>query len=155
VTVTLRPITKENWRSVYRLTRTLTDEQQQLVAANGYSMLEAIYEPEEFTGYAIYADETVVGFLMTSSGETEPRYWIVRLMIGGEYQGKGYGRAALLLGIDLLKAKPGCDSVYISFMPENQVARALYESVGFIDTGMIEDEELVFRLPLTRNEMSE
>ena len=45
-----------------------------------------------------------------------------------------------------LKAKPDLRELLISFAPSNIVARTLYESLGFVDTGRIEDGELVFRL---------
>jgi diamine N-acetyltransferase len=154
MSITLHPITKTNWRLVYMLTKTLTDEQRHFVADNGFSMLEALYDSEHFTAYAIYSDETPVGFLMIGNDPDTGDHWIVRLMIGGEHQGKGYGRAAMHLALDLFKAMPGCDAVYIGFEPNNQVARRLYESVGFQDTGRIEYGELVFRLPLTEPEVS-
>lgn len=152
--VTLEPITADNWRSVYRLTRTLTDEQQKFVAANAYSMLEALYEPNSFEALAIYHGEIVVGFLMTAYEADTRRYWVVRLMIGGDYQGKGYGHDALRLAIEKFRAEPDCAAIYISFEPGNEVARRLYEKLGFIDTRTIEQGELVYRLPLTENKLS-
>jgi diamine N-acetyltransferase len=154
MTVTLRPISKENWQPVYWLSDTLTADQQRYVAPNGFSMLEAVYDAENLTTRAIYADETPVGFLMTGYDETTDRHWVVRLMIGGAYQGKGYGREAMKLAIDQFKSLPKCVAVYIGFHPENQVARQLYASLGFIDTGKIEYEEVVYRLSLVENPVS-
>jgi diamine N-acetyltransferase len=151
MTVTLRPITKDNWETVYWLSDTLTAEQQHYVSPNGYSMIEASYDADNLTTRAIYADETPVGFLMTGYDGKSDRHWIVRLMTGGSYQGKGYGRAALKLVIDHFKSVPNCPALYIGFHPDNRVARQLYESLGFVDTGRIEDEEMIFRLPLTEN----
>jgi diamine N-acetyltransferase len=154
MTVTLRPITKENWRDVYVLSKTLSDEQNNFVADNGFSMLEAIWDAEQFTAFAIYHDETSVGFYMRGYEPDKGDHWVVRLMVGGEHQRKGYGRAALGLAIEQFKATPGCKEVYISFEPNNHAARALYESVGFRDTGRIEYDELVFCLPLLQNQTS-
>lgn len=153
MTINLQPITKANWRAVYKLTKTLTDQQRRFVADNSYSMLEALYEPDMCTAYGVYADETPVGFLMTGYDHEAREHWIDRIMIGGEHQGKGYGRAAMSLALDLFRAKPDCDAVHISFVPENHTARRLYESFGFQDTGLIEDGEVVFRLPLTENQV--
>jgi diamine N-acetyltransferase len=47
-----------------------------------------------------------------------------------------------------LAAVPGYEAVLISFVPENEAARALYTSLGFQDTGEIEAGEMVFRLSL-------
>ena len=71
MTVTLRPITKENWQTVYRLTETLTAQQRSFVFNNGYSMLEALYNSDKLTAYAIYEDETPVGFVMIGGDDPE------------------------------------------------------------------------------------
>ena len=147
--ITLQPITKDNWRAVYQLTKTLSDEQRSFVADNGYSMLEALYDPDQLTEpRAVYADETLVGFVMTYNDREYEEHWIDRLMIAGEYQGKGYGRAALKLVVDQFREATIHDGLFISFKPENHTARSLYESLGFVDTGVVQDGELVYRLPL-------
>ncbi len=154
MTISLRPITKTNWRAVYKLTRTLTDEQRRFVADNGYSMLEALFEPDAYTTYSIYADDTPVGLLMTGYDAEAHKYWIDRLMIGGEHQHKGYGSAAMQIILDQFRAQPECDAVHISFVPTNDVARRLYGQLGFEDTGEIEEGEVVFRLMLNENQVS-
>jgi diamine N-acetyltransferase len=154
MTITLRPITKENWRSVYNLTETLSDEQQHFVAPNAYSMLEAIWDADELNAFGIYDDETPVGFYMRGYDADKGDHWVVRLMIGGEHQRKGYGRAGLALAIEEFRSMPDCKEVYISFMPNNHAARALYESLGFRDTGRMDEDELVFRLLLLQNQVS-
>ena len=147
--ITLRPITKDNWYAVYKLTTTLTAEQQKFVAPNAYSLLEAFYDPDQRTEpRAVYADETLVGFSMTYYDKEYNEHWIDRLMIGGEFQGKGYGREAMRLILDNFRQNPDCEAVHISFVPENTVAKQLYSSLGFLDTGIIEEGEVVYRLPL-------
>jgi len=47
------------------------------------------------------------------------------------YQGKGYGKLALLKGLDIIKSKPKAERIEISVDPENIVAVNLYKSVGF------------------------
>lgn len=148
--ISLRPITAANWRAAHKLTKSLSPEQQTFVAPNTYSILEAMYEPDVLFPLAIYDGETMVGFAMYGF-EGEPlRWWIVRFMIGAEYQGKGYGRAAMLALIELLKQQPNCDAIYLSFVPANETARKLYASLGFEDTGEVEDDEIIYRLPVTR-----
>ncbi len=67
-------------------------------------------------------------------------------MVDRRYQGKGYGRAAMRLLLDRLRTIPGCDEVAISYEPENDVARRLYASCGFRETGEIIEGETVARL---------
>ncbi len=155
MTITLHPITPENWRAVYALTRTLTDEQQGFVMPNGLSMLEAFYEPHVFSARALYDDETPVGFLMTGYDAENQRHWLVRLMVGGEYQSKGYGRAALRILIDEYNALPNCDAVFVAVEQRNHVGRAFYASLGFLDTGRIIDADCIYRLPLPQTSVSQ
>lgn len=69
-------------------------------------------------------------------------------MVSEENQGKGYGRAGMEALIELLEEKPGCDEIYISWVPENIAAENLYESLGFVKTGEIDDGEIIARLEL-------
>lgn len=62
-------------------------------------------------------------------------WWIYRLMIDERYQGRGYGRAALEQVIARIRQEPGCDKIIVSIKPDNTVARTLYRSVGFVETG--------------------
>ena len=105
--------------------------------------------------YAIYKDNIMVGFLMLSYGEAyenkeETAYWVWRLMIDKKYQGKGYGRDSMAKALELIKTFPHgeASTVYLSYELENIVAKALYGSLGFIETGKIEDGEMVAKLIL-------
>ena len=74
----------------------------------------------------------MVGFLMYGRDPEDGRYWIIRLMVDHNHQGKGYGRAALRQAIDLIRSKPDCsDDLSIGFKPDNKVAETLYTSLGF------------------------
>ncbi len=150
----LRPLDKSNWRPISRLSRTLTWEQSQFVAHNAASMLEAIYDPEHLTVRGVYLDDEPVGLVMWADiRDQEPKsYYIVRLMVAGPHQRKGYGRAVMEQVIDRLRDAPECEKLYISFDPRNDAARKLYESLGFEDTGRLEDDEVVYRLRMRQGE---
>jgi diamine N-acetyltransferase len=155
MTITLRAVTKDNWYSVYKLSETLTEQQQKFVAPNAYSLLEAAYDPDHLTEpRAVYDDETLVGFVQTYHDREYGEHWIDRLMIGGEFQGKGYGREAMRLTLDNFRQNPECAAVHISFEPENVAAQRLYSSLGFLDTGVIQEGEIVYRLPLRESSTS-
>ena len=59
-------------------------------------------------------------------------------MIESRYQNKGYGRQALELGIQFLQNRFNASEIYTGVVPGNTVAKKLYESVGFVDTGLVE-----------------
>ncbi|GAP13267.1 acetyltransferases [Longilinea arvoryzae] len=142
-TVTLRKITRENWERIIDLK--VRDEQKRFVASNLYSLAEAKVFPD-CVPLAIYAAEQPVGFLMYAYENDRREWWIFRLMIAEEEQGKGYGRAAMRLGIERMRANPDCDRIFISFEPENSVAEQLYRSLGFVPNHEILGGEVVYRL---------
>jgi diamine N-acetyltransferase len=145
MSMTLREITRENWEQCVRLT--VATEQEPFVASNAVSLAQSKYEPE-WIPLAIYHDDEMVGFVMYGVYRDEGKYWILRVMVDHRAQSNGYGRAALRLLLDRLRATPGCDEVAISYEPENEVARSLYASFGFRETGEVIEGETVARLSL-------
>lgn len=143
MTITLHEITRENWLPCVRLK--VAQEQESFVASNGVSLAQSKYEPE-WIPLALYDDEEMVGFVMYGVHRDEGIHWVLRLMVDHRFQGKGYGRAAMRLLLDRLRALPGCDQVAISYEPENEVARRLYANCGFRETGEVIEGETVARL---------
>ena len=92
--------------------------------------------------------------MMFGVNREEGKYWILRVMIELRYQGRGHGRAAMRLLLERLRAIPGCDEVAISYEPENEVARRLYASCGFRETGEILEGETVARLTFSGGSVS-
>ena len=144
--ITFRPITADNWRQATQLK--LKTGQENFVAPNWYTLLESIFD--KYTAHVIYDGDVMVGMTMVGiadfaqDGLTLKGHEIIRLMIDAEHQNKGYGRAILQKIIADLKADPDCETIIIMFAPENDVARHLYSSVGFTDTGHVVDDEVVF-----------
>ena len=143
--ISLRPVTADNWRPIVKLK--LADEQKNWVAPNWYSVLEAIYE-DNLESRAIYDGDEPVGYVLFGKEADANKHWIIRLMIDIDHQKKGYGRAAMVQIIDLMQSHYKLDAIYISFVPGNDVARKLYEQLGFVDTGEMEEGEHIFKLPL-------
>jgi len=148
MTVTLREITRDNWRECVKVK--VEASQNQFVASNVFSLAQSKYEPE-CVPLAVYDDEQMVGFVMYRPEDHGlAKIWFIdRLLIGAEHQKKGYGRAAMQALIERLRSQKGYNAILISFVPENAVAEQLYRSLGFEDTGEIEDGEIVYRLGLT------
>ena len=71
-------------------------------------------------------------------------------MIDKRYQGRGYGKEALKLAIDFIRTWPCGKAEYcwISYEPENEVAKKLYASLGFEETGEMCGDEIVAVLKL-------
>ena len=75
--------------------------------------------------------------------ESDPRwhgYLIWRFMIDKNHQKKGYGTRAMELALEFIRTFPCGKAEYcwLSYNPENEVARRLYRSFGFEEMEMPE-----------------
>ena len=143
--LSLVEIDRHNYLSILDLS--VSEEQRSFVASNTYSLAQAFVQPE-CVPLALYAENKPVGFAMYCIDESDREYWIYRLMIDQRHQGRGYGRAAMLLLIDRIRSEMDEQRhrIFISFEPENEVAKSLYESLGFVPDGRVEYGEIVYRL---------
>ena len=119
------------------ITLTVDKNQEHFVADNKQSLVEAAFEDGLYT-LGIYNEETMVGFIMYDYDETFPGWSMSRFMIGKQYQGKGYGKKAVLEFLDYFKRKHKTDKIYISVSLENIVARKMYSDIGFKEIKEIE-----------------
>jgi len=162
--IKLGKIDHDNWRDVVKLK--VAPGQENFVASNMYSLAEGYVDSIENDlppmTFAIYNNDELVGFAMMEHEEMEEGEYIYdtfgdkaiynffRFMIDAKHQGKGYGREAMIKIIDFLKSFPQgpVDSICLSYEPENSVAQKLYASLGFVETGYIDDGEMLARLGL-------
>jgi diamine N-acetyltransferase len=142
-TVTLRDITRDNVRAIVRLK--VRPDQQTFVADNATSLAEAHFQPHT-RFWAVYADDTPVGFVQLIDYPDAPVPYLWRFMIDAAHQGKGYGRQALLLVIAHVRARPTATALELSFVPAEGGPEPFYESMGFVRTGEMEGDEAVVRL---------
>lgn len=72
------------------------------------------------------------------------------LMIDKAYQNRGYGKEAVSLALEFIKSMPCGEAEYcwLSYEPDNAVARQMYRSFGFEETGEMDGEELIAVLRL-------
>ena len=141
--IVLKEIIRDNFDDVIKLS--VFDEQKHFVASNMYSLAQAKAMPE-CVPMAVYNDDDLVGFIMHGIDVDDNEYWISRIMIDKEKQGKGYGLAAMQCVLNELRTHKKHHRVYISFEPENIVAKKLYEHLGFVPDGRFIDGEMVYCL---------
>lgn len=126
----LRDVTLENARTCMGLT--VAPDQARFVASNAESLVQSKFEPHWLTK-AIYAGETMVGFVMYGR-DPDFGWGVLRLMIDQSFQGRGYGREAMRLVLADIRAAGG-ESVGVGYEEDNGAARRLYQSLGFVETG--------------------
>ena len=136
----------------------VSKEQKGFVAPNSDSIIDAYFalteEGKNVFPFGIYNGKKAVGFLMIgyhcawreNFDFAKNSYYIWRFMIDKRYQGNGYGREALRRAVDFVRTAPCGKAEYcwLSYEPENTVARALYLSEGFEERPELcgEDEEI-------------
>jgi predicted acetyltransferase len=102
--VSLRAISDANREAVEALR--VSPAQERFVSGVAESLLEAAEEPDGRALYwAIYADETPVGFVMISDEVGSPEYiahYLSKLLIDERYQRRGFGTATLDLIVWIL-----------------------------------------------------
>ena len=105
---------------------------------------------------AIYADDTMVGFLMyiydTTDHESfqnevyfgEKTYFIWHFMIDKNYQGKGYGKLAFEKMLADIETMPygEAQNVDLFYHKNNVIAKELYASLGFVESGIMQDNSV-------------
>ncbi|MBO4452620.1 MAG: GNAT family N-acetyltransferase [Clostridia bacterium] len=133
----------------------VTKVQKNYVASNIFSLAEAyanVSEGKYAKPFGIYAGEKAVGFVMIGyisaedakkeaeedEDEEVPQfiygsYLIWRFMVDKRYQKRGYGSKALKLALDFIRTFPkgAAEYCWLSYEPENEVAKKLYASFGF------------------------
>ena len=157
-------IEKINGKNVWDILKlSVNEDQREFVASNDVSIIEA-YTTITNNGYAfpfgIYDEDILVGFVMI--GYDKDDYWddapqiadnnynLWRLMIDKAYQNRGLGKGAVQLALDFIKSFPCGEAQYVwlSYEPENTVAKELYASFGFTETGEVDGDELIAILKL-------
>lgn len=150
---------KVNGQNVWELLKLrVSNDQRNFVASNDTSVIEA-YTAITGNGYAfpfgVYDEDTPVGFLII--GFDADDYWdkapaiakgnynLWRLMIDKAYQKRGYGKEAVRLALNFKESFPCGKANYcwLSYEPENGVARQLYRSFGFVETEEMDGKEVI------------
>ena len=120
----------------------VTPEQRAFVAEPSYYLALCCYDT--WNPLAIYAGEQVVGF-MTWGIDDDKSCWLGGVFIDQAQQRRGYGRDAVVEAVAMLGEKTGSEVFAVSYLPSNTVARRLYQQLGFVETGELEDDEVVAR----------
>jgi diamine N-acetyltransferase len=144
--VSLREITADTLREVCRLR--VAPGQEGFVAPVAFSIAEAHFSPLAWFR-AVYAGDTPVGFVMLEDDAAARQYFLWRLLIDADHQGKGYGRRAVELLCDYVRTRPGATELLTSWVPGDAGPAGFYGRLGFELTGEVEEDEVVARLPLS------
>jgi diamine N-acetyltransferase len=150
--VELRPLTESNREAVEALR--VAPSQQQFVSSVTDSLREAAEHPDAHALYwAVYDDETPVGFVMIADEVASPEYiahYLWKLLIDERHQRQGYGTATLDRVVEYFRRRSGVDALLTSAVPGDGSPIAFYERYGFERTGEVAHGEVVLRYRLRR-----
>ncbi|WYP27197.1 GNAT family N-acetyltransferase [Alkalihalobacillus sp. FSL W8-0930] len=156
--IELRKVTVDNIDEVTALD--VGEDQKAFIETNNLRSIADAYvlnaDGIPATPFAIYADEIVVGFLMyiydTIDHESfqnegyykQKTYFVWHFMIGEDFQGKGYGKLALKKMLADIEAMPygEAKNVGLFYHKSNVAAKRLYASIGFVGTGIVQDQSI-------------
>lgn len=146
--ISFRKITEDNFAAIVQMKR---PDEEKFVASNVYSLAQAwLYrEAGDVYPFAIYHEETPVGFMMLDEDLEERCLMIWRIMFPEEHQNKGYGTRAIKQIIQMAKDSGKYDYIILDYVPENVVAKHVYEKLGFLPTGeIVNNGEIEMKLVL-------
>lgn len=142
--IELRQITRDNFEEIVNLK--VNDKQSAFVSTVAHSLAQAwLYKDTAFP-FAIYNNNTPVGFIMLGYYEERNQYTLWKFLIDEKYQNNGYGKQALALAVDFLSANFNAKEVFVGVSVNNKTAKHLYMTFGFQPTGRTENgtEELKY-----------
>lgn len=118
-------------------------QQQEFVATE--DMIAGSLQKENVIGYDIFDGEQLVGFAMLRKYEDEDTgetcWFLWEYAVDAAQQGRGYGKKALLELIDLMRREFDMRVMTTTYIWGNDVAKSLYESVGFVETDVVDEPD--------------
>lgn len=127
----------------------VNENQRNLVASVAQSFADALFPPEYVTGpplvwmRGVLRQSKPVGFIMCADPtEQEKDPWLWRLLVDKSHQGYGVGRFAVQSVLARYR-EMGCTRVLVCWAPKEGNAGDFYKKIGFIETGEINDGQIV------------
>ena len=146
--ISLQPIDESNFLDAFQLK--LAPEQEAFVSNPVRSLAQAYVYRSQCQPFGILASDRMVGYVMVIYDYDIPEYDIWHMMIDRDFQGRGYGKAAMGKCLEYIRTKPfgSSNRVALTCNRDNSAARRLYEAFGFRPTGAVDEDEIELALML-------
>ena len=130
-----------------RIDLEVTKEQQNYVCTSLVMLARAwLHRKLHPRVFNVYDGETAVGMGMYLDDPEKNAYDFCQLFIDNQYQGKGYGKAAVRLVLDAMKEEGKYSKVSMCYVEGNEASRKLFEQFGFIEVSHPWDEIFMERM---------
>ena len=121
----------------------LAPGQEEFVNPAGFSIGRAYLNPQDNIPCVILKDDLRIGYIVLRTWcDDKANSW--SYYISHEHQGRGYGKAAALLAVQILTTADPNTPIKLSTEKDNQKAQQLYSSLGFHHDGELDGDDLVF-----------
>lgn len=146
--ITLKKIDESNFIACFNLK--LSEGQEAFVSHPIRSLAQAYVYYHQCTPFGIYDGDAMVGYVMVIYDPDTWEYNLWHLMIDRQYQGRGYGKQAVIACLDYIRQIPfgPGNTVLLTCHERNTAAISLYKSLGFLETGNRDEEEIEMKLTL-------
>jgi len=149
MTVTITPVCLKDVLPLENISVTKEQDKAGYVAPNIVTIAQARFETGAYD-FCIWNGDTRIGMLaMIDMAEHENREahddpnaaYVWRLLIGADFQGKGFGKATMAMAEDWARER-GKSLIQIQAVETNAPAIKLYESLGYSHTGKKSGDEI-------------
>lgn len=135
----LEPVNPDNWREPLAV----REDQRHFVSDGAWTLARAwAYREYNSVAKVIYSDDEPVGMLMYYDWQEEKMYVFSQLFIDRRWQGRGFGRRAVELALDEMRAAGRYSRVVLCYVEGDEPAMRLYQSLGFVHTGEADEGEI-------------
>ena len=143
--IRLETVNPDNWR----LRLKVSDAQKSFVADSATMLARAYaYRESRSKAYVIYNDTLPVGMALYYDCAELNAYDLSQLFIDERYQGNGFGMEATKQILDKMKSDSKYDKVILCYIDGNEVAKNMYEKLGFTLTGDRDEDEVIMEKAL-------
>lgn len=147
--IRLAEVTGENYRRCCALT--VAPEQEHFVAPATTILARAYaYREDGATARIICDGDAMVGLLLARRWAEGSCYILDQFFIDRRFQRRGYGRGAVALLLEELRAEAVFPAVVLCCCEEDEAALHLYQQAGFSPTGERDGDEIILSRPLFR-----
>ncbi len=142
--VELEEITGRNYRQCCSLKVSEKQINNRSVASNVAILARAYaYRKQGGCAYAISNAQEMVGLLMYRNLDDPPACYILdQFMIDARFQGRGYGKAALMLLAEKLRGEKKYAKIELGCSRDNTAAMKFYQRCGFYFSGDDSEDEI-------------
>jgi len=107
----------------------------------------SVHDGDELVGFVMISDGIPADVLAADDDMVGP-YYLWRLLIDAQHQGKGYGRATIDAMVEYVRGRPNADALLTSCKAGEGSPQPFYLHYGFEKTGEVKWGEDILRLDL-------